>query len=114
MGRKKLKYSCGFTLIELLVVLTIIAILATVATLYYTGLNARARDSVRRTTLYEVGNTLEINKAQDTYLPLDASQFNSFPTIDPGGNVYCIAPDSTIADPAFSVPWEGTCPAGFE
>jgi prepilin-type N-terminal cleavage/methylation domain-containing protein len=110
---KKRKSPNGFTLIELLVVLVIIAILSTIAIISYTGLQTRARDSVRRTYLSDLVTALEINKGTQSYMPLQSSQMSILQSTDPRGYAYCIAP-SPVSDPAFLVPWEGVCPGGFE
>lgn len=44
----------GFTLIELLVVITLIAILTGIATISYTGIQARGRDSQRKNDLSQI------------------------------------------------------------
>ncbi len=111
--KKKIKNSSGFTLVELLVVLTILAILSTMAVISYSRLQARARDSVKRTYLSELVIALEINKNLGSYTSLQPGQMSILQSIDPRGNAYCIAP-SLLPDPNLSVPWEGGCPSGFE
>lgn len=106
------KSSNGFTLVELLIVIAILAILATVGIVYYVGIQAKARDSARKSDLYEISTALEVNKTLSGYVPLQSSQFTSFQWSDPKGNAYCIA-EGNPADPLVSGPWEDTCPAGF-
>lgn len=102
----------GFTLIEILIVIVILAILATIASVYYVGIQSKARDSARRSDVYEIATALEVNKTLSNYVPLQSSQFTSFQWSDPLGNSYCIAVGNP-ANPLVSVPWEDTCPAGF-
>lgn len=106
------KCETGFTLVELLIVIVILAILSTIAGVYYVGINAKARDSARRSDLYEISTALEINKTQNLYNPLQVNQFSSFQWADPRGDAYCIAP-GTPTDPSTSFPWGNTCPSGF-
>jgi prepilin-type N-terminal cleavage/methylation domain-containing protein len=103
----------GFTLIEILVVIVIIAILSSTVTLYYVGIQGRARDSARRIYVLELVTALEINKSVESYQPFGPGQLTVLTSIDPGGNAYCIAAGMP-PDPGFSVPWEATCPSGFE
>lgn len=44
----------GFTIVELLVVIVVIAILATISVASYNGVQARARDSIRKSDLAEI------------------------------------------------------------
>lgn len=105
--------SRGFTLIELLVVVTIIAIISSIGLLYYGDLQKKARDSARKTYIESVAKALEVNKGSESYQPLEINQMSQFQSIDPGGNAYCIA-TALLPDPVFSIPWQGTCPGGFE
>ena len=106
------KNSSGFTLVELLVVITILAILTTVGMVIYSGINKRARDSARKSDLYEVSTALEVNKTFESYMPLQVNQFSSFQWKDSAGNAYCIATGSP-ADPVATSLWGETCPGGF-
>lgn len=111
MNDETLKDLYGFTLIELLVVISILAILATVAVVQYTGINSKARDSARRADIYAIATALEVNKIRETYSPLQQHQFSSFQWLDPKGDAYCIAAGNP-ADPP-DVYWGNSCPAGF-
>lgn len=55
------KSIAGFTLVELLIVIVIIAILAAITIVAYNGIQARARDSVRKS------DVAQITKALQTY-----------------------------------------------
>jgi len=95
------------------VVVTILAVLATITVLQYAGINKRARDSARRSDIYEISTALEVNKTQQGYQPLAIDQFSSFQWIGPVGDVYCIVP-GLPTDPLLEASWEGVCPGGFE
>src|SRR5436305_1961058 len=105
----------GFTLVELLVAITIVAILAVVGFTLFSGIQAQARDSNRRTEVQEIAKALEThytavatatnavpcpNTAQAAltapgYCPLENEFFTAkgtgqnIPT-DPSGGVYAI------------------------
>lgn len=51
----------GFTIVELLVVVVVIGILASITIVSYVGVNARARDSKRRSDLSALEQALEMN-----------------------------------------------------
>lgn len=51
----------GFTIVELLVVIVVIAILATISIVVYSGIQARARDSKRKNDLDYIAKALENN-----------------------------------------------------
>lgn len=112
MDQKKLKNPYGFTLIELLIVIVILAILSTIGALYYGNISVRARDSARRTDIYEISTVLEANKTLQGYVPLQVNQFSSFQWSDPQGDAYCIAVGNP-ADPTDTVSWGNTCPGNF-
>jgi prepilin-type N-terminal cleavage/methylation domain-containing protein len=57
----------GFTIVELLVVIVVIALLATVGLVSYTGIQARARDSQR------LQDVVTLQKSIDLYLTRNAS-----------------------------------------
>jgi prepilin-type N-terminal cleavage/methylation domain-containing protein len=44
----------GFTIVELLIVIVVIAILATISVVAFSGVQARARDSIRKSDLSEI------------------------------------------------------------
>lgn len=68
--------SKGFTLVELLIVIVIIAILATIVLVTYTGAQKKARDSKRQSDLVAINNTL-----QQFYTAGDGTQSNYYPTL---------------------------------
>jgi prepilin-type N-terminal cleavage/methylation domain-containing protein len=50
----------GFTIVELLIVIVVIAILATIALVAYNGVQARARDSIRKSDLATIKKALTL------------------------------------------------------
>jgi prepilin-type N-terminal cleavage/methylation domain-containing protein len=133
----------GFTLVELLVAITIVAILAVVGFTLFSGIQAQARDSNRRTEVQEVAKALEthyiaVATAANTvpcpnfsgaaltnpgYCPLESAWFTAKGTgqnipSDPSAGVYCIAntndPDvGFTANPTWALADRGACPTGF-
>lgn len=102
----------GFSLVEILVVITILTILVTIGIVQYNGINAKARDSARRSDIYQVSTALEVNKKISNYIPLQVNQFSSFQWSDPKGNSYCFGIGNPPT-PAVSEEWGNTCPSGF-
>lgn len=91
----------GFTLVELLITVSVIAILATIGLAVYgnLGLQAKARNNVRKTDIDNIANALEVNKAVEggNYIVLAPSQFSNgvIPT-DPGTTTaYCGTKNTT-------------------
>ena len=106
--------SYGFTLIELLVVITIIGILAGLTLVSFSGAQARARDSKRKSDLDAIKKTLELAK-QDTpgaySYPLKADDTTLSPTYiktvpkDPKtGSPYFYTPTKSDDTPCLSQP----------
>ena len=54
------KSKSGFTLVELLVVVVVIAILATIVIVAYTGIQGRSRDDRRKTDIANITKALEL------------------------------------------------------
>lgn len=52
------KTTSGFTIVELLIVIVVIAILAAISVVAYTGVQARSRDSMRKSDLAEIKKAL--------------------------------------------------------
>lgn len=52
--------SKGFTIVELLIVIVVIAILATISIVAYTGIQQRARDTQRKNDLAQIAKALQI------------------------------------------------------
>jgi len=59
----------GFTIVELLIVIVVIAILAAISIVAYTGVTARARDAIRKSDLSQVADGLKLyNHDYGTYI----------------------------------------------
>lgn len=69
----------GFTIVELLIVIVVIAILAAISIVAYTGINNRARASERKSDATSISKVAEaINAGENsTGYPTEASQLNS-------------------------------------
>ncbi|MEO6761381.1 MAG: prepilin-type N-terminal cleavage/methylation domain-containing protein [Candidatus Saccharimonadales bacterium] len=61
--------SKGFTIVELLIVIVIIAILATLVIVTFTGIQKKARDSQRQTDINAVDSHLEAFYAEKGFYP---------------------------------------------
>lgn len=61
--------SKGFTIVELLIVIVVIAILATLVIVTFTGIQQRARDSKRQTDVNALDAHLEAYYADNGYYP---------------------------------------------
>lgn len=89
----KLKSSnSGFTLIELLIVIVIIAILATVGIVSYSGMQNKAKDAKRKADLNAISKAYEANARNGVYQKLQGSQFTSgqIPKTPEGGSYPCV------------------------
>jgi prepilin-type N-terminal cleavage/methylation domain-containing protein len=64
-----LKKQKGFTIVELLIVIVVIAILATLVIVTFTGIQRKARDSQRQTDINAVASHVEAFYAQYGYYP---------------------------------------------
>lgn len=100
--------SKGFTIVELLIVIVVIAILATLVIVTFTGIQQKARDSKRETDIDALDSHLEAFYANNGYYPtLAALQtpswvasnmkgFDPSALTDPkGGAIYSAATPST-------------------
>ena len=63
----------GFTIVELLIVIVVIAILAAISIVAYTGIQQRARDSERKADLAAIAKAVELYKADNGHYPPAAS-----------------------------------------
>ena len=60
MGIKRITKSSGFTIVELLIVIVVIAILAAITIIAFTGVQDRARDSTRLSDMRAISSALKI------------------------------------------------------
>ena len=51
----------GFTIVELLIVIVVIAILAAISVVAYTGIQQRARDNIRKADIEQIAKALELH-----------------------------------------------------
>lgn len=65
----RLKAGRGFTIVELLIVIVVIAILASISIVAYTGIQGRARDSQRLQDMKTIMKALEVYKVQTGNYP---------------------------------------------
>ena len=95
----KIKSYKGFTLIELLVVISIIGILAAVATVSYMSAQKQARDSTRKSDMGQYRNALEMyaNKNNGLYVPITSRRDPSSFLCAPLG-LTCPGPDDPKYD----------------
>src|SRR6185437_14654013 len=61
--------SKGFTIVELLIVIVVIAILATLVIVTFTGIQQKARDSQRQTDITALDQHLEAFYGENGYYP---------------------------------------------
>lgn len=69
----------GFTLIELMIAISIIAIMATVGIVIYTGTRASARDAKRRGDLEDIKKALYLYKQDNNVFCLGGTYCNTTP-----------------------------------
>lgn len=67
--RQKTQTSRGFTIVELLIVIVVIAILASIGIVAYSGIQGRAHDSAVQQDLRQIGMTLELFRADQGRFP---------------------------------------------
>ena len=66
----------GFTIVELLIVIVVIAILAAISIVAYTGIQQRARDNTRISDLKSIQKIVELYKVENGTYPLSSGGNN--------------------------------------
>lgn len=66
------KNTSGFTIVELLIVIVVIAILAAISIVAYTGIQQRARDSERKAELQTIATAVEMYYAANGNYPMSS------------------------------------------
>lgn len=97
-------YSKGFTIVELLIVIVVIAILAAISVVAYTGIQERAHNSAVQTDLRNAGARIAMYHATEGRYPGDTNQFtgdyamsfthDAYDTTAPALNVLYCRPSS--------------------
>lgn len=67
--KNRVSIKAGFTIVELLIVVVVIAILASITVVGYSGISSRSRDSVRASDVRNIKNALEMYKADAGVYP---------------------------------------------
>ncbi len=73
----------GFTIVELLIVVVVIAILASITIVSYSGINARAKESSIVSNLNTFSNKYQQLKILNSDTGVPTSEFNSIGTVFP-------------------------------
>jgi type II secretion system protein G len=95
----------GFTIVELLIVIVVIAILATISIVAYSGIQQRARDTIRLSDIKTLSKAIELFYADNGNYPMSAGWCTQ-----PSGAAYAAAFQAEIApylarfprDPSYS------------
>lgn len=66
---KNLRRSSAFTIVELLIVIVVIAILAAITIVSYTGVSARAKDVALKSEVNQVSKIIQMNQTVNAGLP---------------------------------------------
>jgi type IV pilus assembly protein PilA len=74
---KNLKKASGFTIVELLIVIVVIAILAAITIVAYSGITARAKNSQAQSNVESVQKVAEAYNADSGAYPSTAAQFTA-------------------------------------
>ena len=69
------KHTPGFTMVELLIVIVVIAILAAISVVAYTGIQNRAHDSAVQTDLRGAATLMEMYRINNSAYPTQTSHF---------------------------------------
>lgn len=108
----------GFTIVELLIVILIIAVLAAITFIAYTGLQNRAREAAIASKESQIRKKLEVQKVAVGQYPSSQSEFDTLVGQTPGSDYYTTYSSSPPHD-AYTISTSGrrnialNCPAGF-
>lgn len=69
--------TAGFTIVELLIVIVVIAILAAISIVAYTGIQGKANDTAIRADLRNMGQLLDINRVTNDTVPQDEATLST-------------------------------------
>jgi type II secretion system protein G len=75
--QKQNKLHRGFTIVELLIVIVVIAILAAISIVAYNGIQARARDSQRKSDLAVIAKAIKLYYIDNGTYPRETGNSNS-------------------------------------
>ncbi len=111
----------GFTIVELLIVIVVIAILAAISIVAYTGVQQRARDAERSTELSSIQKALEVYHADKGGYPIcSGTGPNMTPALSSGIAKSCLEDElvpnyinAVPADPLSVNPYQYWYAAGF-
>lgn len=103
----------GFTVVELLIVIIIVAILATITIVAYSGITAKANTTKAQTNAASLKKVLEAFNAEFGYYPYTISQITGYnaSTKLPSGITVLRGPGGATTATAFAA--TGTAPAGL-
>ena len=90
------KQGSGFTIVELLIVIVVIGILAALVIVQFTNIQARARDTERKSDIRAVQSKVAEYYALNGKYPVSLSGITGLPVEackGPGGSGTCAAPD---------------------
>ena len=108
----------GFTLVELLIVIVVIAILAAISIVAYTGIQNRAREAAVSSKESQAKKKLEMYKVEHEAYPADQSAFDTIIGQNPGDEYYTTY-SSTPPHSTYSISTSSgasvalTCPTNF-
>lgn len=82
------KTTTGFTLVELLIVIVVIAILASISVVAYTGIQNRTYDSVVQGDLRQMGQIISMYRTEQDAYPSTIAQLGTYGSLSATKNSY--------------------------